>query len=202
MSDERLIDLYKDIHAHQTYGNTSVKNARYIRPAVKLLRPASILDYGCGQSPLVDRLELGYPVDIRRYDPAIPAFSEKPAGVYDLLINVDVLEHIREDDLDPVIAEMRSLCRNALIVVDTRPAKLILPNGENAHATIHPKAWWAERLGRYFPTLIPIRVARRGRAAFRTWERTRAEDAAFLRLRTGEELRHYGSRLRRLFGGT
>lgn len=205
MADEKLIQMYADIHAGEEYGNTSVKNARFIRPEIQLLKPASIIDYGCGQSRLLDELCLGYPADLRRYDPAIPAYSDKPSGVYDLLINVDVLEHIRDHDLDPIIEEMRSLCRNAILIIDTRPAELILPNGENAHATIKPKEWWAERLGRHFPHLVPIRVARRSRAAFRTWDRKPGDDLAFRRMRLAEDVKHYAARAKRrvsrLLGG-
>ncbi len=200
MTNKSLIDYYADIHAGRAYGNTSVRNGRFLRPDIKLLRPASIIDYGCGQSRLLDQLELDYPVETRRYDPAIPAFSKKPEGVFDLLINVDVLEHIPEPDLDPVIEEMRSLCRNAILIVDTIPAKLILPNGENAHATIKPKDWWAQKLGRHFPHLVPIKVARSWRAAFRTWDHTLEEEAAFRKMRRVEDLFYYRERVRYLAG--
>lgn len=198
MENGNLVDFYSDLHKSKSYGNTSVKALRFIRPDIRILAPRSILDYGCGQSTLLDELELGYAADLRRYDPAIPAYSEKPAGVFDLLLNVDVLEHIPDADLDAVIEEMRSLCRNALIIVDTAPAVLLLPNGENAHVSLHPKEWWAERLGRHFPKLVPIRAQRRTRAAFRTWDRTPAQDARFHAMRAGEQLRHFAGRLRRL----
>jgi hypothetical protein len=70
-----LIEQYRQIHASGCYGATSVKNPRFLRPEIRLLRPRSILDYDCGQSSLLDALDLGYPVDLLRYDPAIPAFA-------------------------------------------------------------------------------------------------------------------------------
>lgn len=200
MTNKSLIEYYADIHASRAYGNTSVRNGRFLRPDIKLLRPASIIDYGCGQSRLLDQLELDYPLEMRRYDPAIPAFSRKPEGVYDLLISIDVLEHIPEPDLDPVIEELRSLCRNAILIVDTIPARLILPNGENAHATVKPKDWWAGKLGRHFPHLVPIRTARSWRAAFRTWDHTPEEEAAFRKMRRSEDIAYYRGRVRYLAG--
>lgn len=194
MADEKLIKMYADIHATTEYGNSSVKNLRFLRPDIKLLKPKSVIDYGCGQSLLIDQLELPYPLEKRRYDPAIPAYSQKPSKVYDLLINVDVLEHIREDDLDPIIEEMRSLCRNAILIVDTVPARLVLPSGENAHATIRPKEWWREKLGRHFPHLIPIRVSRPWRAAFRTWDRPSEQDASFKWMRLLEDVNYVAGR--------
>jgi SAM-dependent methyltransferase len=199
MADDGLIRYYADIHKSKAYGNTSIKNARFIRPDIKLLGPKSVIDYGCGQSVLIDSLGLGPDIVKRRYDPAIAEYSAKPDGVFDLLLNIDVLEHIPEGDLDPVIEEMRSLCRNAILIVDTVPARLILPNGENAHAKIKPKEWWKEKLGRHFPLLVPIRAARSWRAAFRTWERPAEQDAAFSAMRRAEDMQYYRARAGQLF---
>src|SRR5262245_47467989 len=107
-----LIDQYRQIHAAGPYGNSSVKNLRFLRPEIALLKPRSILDYGCGQSSFLDELKLGYEAELLRYDPAIPEFSQKPTNRADLLVNIDVLEHIEETDLDDVIAELSSLSHN------------------------------------------------------------------------------------------
>jgi hypothetical protein len=196
-----LIEQYRQIHATRVYGDTSVKNLRFLRADIRLLKPASVLDYGCGQSRLLDELDLGYPVELIRYDPAIPAWAKKPDKRVDLLINVDVLEHIEEEDLDQVLAEMASLCRNALIIVDTKPAAAILPNGRNAHATIRPHAWWRERLLRHFPVLHPQATARRSRAGFRTWPRGRGQAVQYAVLRAADTARHYAGRLAAKMGG-
>lgn len=190
-----LIDEYKAIHASRIYGATSVKNLRFLRPEIRLLAPRSIIDYGCGRSSLLDELDLGYPVELVRYDPAIPEFATKPARPADLLINIDVLEHIEEADLDPVLAEMRGLCREAIIIVDTAPAKARLSDGRNAHVTLRPHAWWHAKLAKHFGSLDPIATVRRTRAGFRTWRRGGAETARYLALRAREDARHYGSRL-------
>jgi hypothetical protein len=189
-----LIAQYRHMHATSVYGDTSVKNLRFLRPEIKLLRPRSILDYGCGQSRLLDRLELGYPTELIRYDPAIPPYSRKPVRPADLLINVDVLEHIEERDLDDVISEMVSLCRHAIIIIDTKPASTILPDGRNAHVTIRPHAWWRERLSRHFPALYPQATARTSRAGFKTWPRTGRQTLKYFALRLGENARHYAQR--------
>src|SRR4051794_14502543 len=114
-----LIAQYRQLHASSGYGATSIKNLRFLRPEIQLLHPTSILDYGCGKSPLLDRLELGYPVELLRYDPAIPAIATPPDKPVDLLLNIDVLEHVPEADLDAVVGHMATLGRNAIIIVDT-----------------------------------------------------------------------------------
>jgi len=186
-----LIEQYRQIHASRVYGDTSVKNLRFLRADIKLLGPRSILDYGCGQSRLLEALRLGPGVELLRYDPAIPRFAHKPQRVVDLLISVDVLEHIEEQDLDTVLAEMAALARNAIIIVDTKPASAVLPDGRNAHVTVRPHAWWRQRLARHFPRLYPCATARRSRAGFRTWSRGSGQTLRYLGLRTADSARHY-----------
>jgi hypothetical protein len=191
----RLIEEYAQIHAREAYGNTSLKNLRLLRPEIRLLRPNSIVDYGCGQSRLLDRLDLGYPVDLYRYDPAIPAYASKPDVKADLLLNVDVLEHIEEADLDDILADMRSMCRDALIIVDTAPAKRSLPDGRNLHVTLKPHDWWRERIEKHFGPLEPAPTLRCARAGFKTWRRGPAENVRYHVLRALETARYYAKRV-------
>lgn len=195
--NQDLIEQYRQIHATTVYGDTSVKNLRFLRPEIRLLRPRSILDYGCGQSRLIDSLNLGYEVDLRRYDPAIPAYSQKPTGKADLLLNIDVLEHIEEEDLDAVIAEMRSMCHEAIIIVDTAPAVRTLADGRNAHVSLHPHAWWRQRLSRHFGPLESIPTVRRSRAGFRTWSRKPSDRLRYNLMRASETVAHISRRLQR-----
>jgi len=163
------IDQYRMLHARGAYGDRSVKKLRFIQPHLLIRRPKSLIDFGCGQSTLADNLNVPSLERVDRYDPAIPRYATPPAGVYDVLVNIDVLEHVPEPQLEPLLRQMRSLCRDALIVIDTVPATQILPNGENAHCTIHPAEWWKEKLQPIFGELHRIHVARSGRAAFITW---------------------------------
>jgi hypothetical protein len=194
---QKLIDQYRAIHATESYGNTSVKNLRFLRPEVELLRPRSVVDYGCGQSKLLEALGLAADVRLVRYDPAIPAFQERPRDVSDLLLNVDVLEHIEEGDIDDVLADMRSLCRNAIIIVDTAPAVRTLDDGRNAHVSLHPHAWWRDRISRHFGALEVVGTARRTRAGFKTWSHDRDQRRQYWRLRAAETARHLGAKLTR-----
>lgn len=189
--NEKLIRQYEKIHAERSYGNTSVRNLRFIRPDIKLLHPLSVIDYGCGQSDLVDQLNLGYAVETHRYDPAIPAFSKMPEKKVDLLLNVDVLEHIEEQDLDAVLSAMRAVCRNALIIVDLKEAALLLDDGRNAHVTIRPREWWEKKISQHFGKLYPVATARSSRAGFRTWERKGLEKIAYALLRVRYTLVYY-----------
>lgn len=66
-SDIDLIELYRQIHATRVYGDSSVKNIRYLRPEIAILKPRSILDYGCGRSALLEQLDFGYPIKRTRW---------------------------------------------------------------------------------------------------------------------------------------
>jgi len=192
-----LIEQYRQIHASSVYGAPAHRLLRFVRPQVLLLRPKSILDYGCGQSELLTALALGYPAELFWYDPAIPSIASPPATQVDLVLNTDVLEHIPEADLGNVVSHMASLGRDALIFVDTRPARTILPNGENAHCTVRSAEWWADFLRQFFPTLEPIRLLSRRRAVFRTWSLGPLDTIRFPFLRAAEEVKYIAYKRRR-----
>lgn len=189
MSDD-LIQQYRVIHSREAYGNTSVKNLPYLLPFVDELKPATIIDFGCGQSSLADELSRATGARATRYDPAIPQYSQKPQGVFDLLVNVDVLEHVPEEELEPIIAEMAAFAKNAIIVIDTGPAVLILPDGRNAHVTQRDQDWWAAMLGQHFPYLEPIRVRSKRRAAFKTWKSDESRALRHFTIYVREELKY------------
>ena len=173
MSDVKrtLIDEYSRFHDSGEYGRSGDGALATLLPHVLALKPASLVDYGCGRSNLAhlvaEKAKIG---TVATFDPAVPERGPKPDRISDLLINVDVLEHVPDEEIDAVVAEMASLGREALIIVDTRPAKAILSDGRNSHVSMHDEAWWLARLRRSFPTLRPIRVHRRGRVGFKTFD--------------------------------
>ena len=190
-----LIAYYQNTHAKRAYGTSSVKQLRMLRPWVSVADPASVIDYGCGQSAFLDLLGLPESVQQVRYDPGVPAFSTLPTQTFDLLTNIDVLEHVEETDLDTVLAEMRALCRRAIIVIDTRRAHHTLPDGRNAHVTLRSHAWWQDRLASHFPHVDPIATVRSTRAGFKTWASSPAEMSLYYAQRAKEAAAYYAKRL-------
>lgn len=167
---EELIAQYREIHAQKVYGRSSEVMVGYIqRPLDDLPKIRSVLDFGCGQSRLVDWIGAINGAKVYRYDPAIPEFAEMPVDKVDLVICTDVMEHIPEEDVSDILATIRSLSKHAFFNISVRSAKEILPNGENAHCTVQPPPWWRARLLEHFP------VARRSRSpdptavSFLTW---------------------------------
>ena len=137
----------------------------------------SILDYGAGQSTFIANLNL-IGLTIRdRYDPAIPAISTVPREKYDVILCTDVLEHLYEDEIDLVLKHISSLTDKAVLSADANDATTILPNGENAHATVQPIEWWVEKIRTVFP-IADFVSADQNRATIQTWRPTTSERIA------------------------
>lgn len=144
---------YDRIHASKEYGKSSEKMAHII----KTFRPAgatSILDYGAGQSNTANML--GNFNHIKQYDPSVEGRKDKPEGNYDWVICTDVLEHIPEEELDDVLADIFSYSKFILLVIATVPAGERLSTGENAHCTVQTPEWWDARLSKFTSVLNPV----------------------------------------------
>jgi hypothetical protein len=169
--DRSLIREYAHLHRTSHYGATAHKSLPYVLPHILALKPCSLVDYGCGQSNLAELLAAKASIStIARFDPALPEFAARPTHVFDVLVNVDVLEHIPEEEIDGVAADMSSMCRHAFLVIDTGPALTLLSDGRNAHVSQHEGQWWLRRLSTHFPHLRPVPIGRPRRVAFKTWD--------------------------------
>ena len=164
-----LVDSYRVMHAANTgYGATGVKRLPWLMPYIQNCEPWSAIDYGCGRSAVADQVSAVVGCPVTRYDPAIPEYASRPLGWHDLLISIDVLEHIEEADIDATLRDMASMAARAIIVVDTKLAATRLPDGRNAHVTLRTPQWWQAQIGRHYPRADRIWVWKRP-AAFITW---------------------------------
>jgi len=123
----------------------------------------TILDYGCGKakfhSILFNNKKVpGSPMDINitSYDPAVAQFSNKPTGQYDLVLCIDVMEHIQEDKVDEVLKDIFTYSNKIFLTITCYPAKQFLTNGKNAHYTVKDPDWWKEKLKPYDGSYIVI----------------------------------------------
>ena len=104
----------------------------------------TILDYGCGKATLSDALGPAYRV--ANYDPCIPGMDAAPTPA-DLVVCGDVMEHVEPEFVDAVLADVRRLTRvRAFFVIAQHEAKKVLADGRNAHLSVHPQSWWADKL--------------------------------------------------------
>jgi len=109
----------------------------------------SVLDYGCGKASL----SLHLPFTITSYDPAITKFAEEPEPA-DVVVCVDVMEHVEEPYVDVVLDHLKQLTRKVMLLhIALIPAKKQLPDGRNAHITLKPVEWWKEKIDTRFSML-------------------------------------------------
>jgi 2-polyprenyl-3-methyl-5-hydroxy-6-metoxy-1,4-benzoquinol methylase len=133
------------LHGSEAYGSRGF-NWGFLVAGMGLVEGCrSILDYGCGKGTLVRTLtEAG--LDCRGYDPAVARFA-KPPQPADLVVSVDVLEHIEPETLDAVLDHIGGLTRKILFVaISTIPAKRFLTDGRNAHLIVEGAEFWRPRL--------------------------------------------------------
>lgn len=146
---EKLIDYYKEIHQTSSFGATARNFALQIQFCLQELQPKRVLEYGCGKSDLIESCGQGLQWD--RFDPAIPEFSTRPDGTYDLIINTDVMEHIPPSDVNDVLADIRRYGDKVFFNISTRLAGKTLPDGTNAHCTVQSAEAWLEAIRKHFP---------------------------------------------------
>ena len=116
----------------------------------------SVLDFGCGKGQLKRYMaELDPAIRVVEFDPAIEGKTNLPeAASVDLVVSIDVLEHVEPDYISAILDTMRDLQPKAvLLVIGTAPALKQLADGRNAHLSIHPGAWWEAELESRFNTI-------------------------------------------------
>ena len=141
---EIYLDQAKLMHQNPKYwkGHMIKKYMPQIEEIIKEHKIDTILDYGCGKAQHHPEHWNAY-----KYDPAYPKYDKKPeAGrKFDLVVCIDVLEHIPQADLPRIIKEIFDYSdKYVFATAATNKAGKTLPNGMNAHATVQPEEWWIE----------------------------------------------------------
>lgn len=146
--------LQAGLHAQGNYGLAALQFAQPVAALLKLIGARSLLDYGCGSKrSLLQALTLPPGVSYEGYDPAIPAYAKEPSPA-ELVVCIDVLEHIELEYLDNVLDHLGRLCRPfGFFTIHTGPAGKFLADGRNAHLIQQGPAWWLPRLEQRFRIL-------------------------------------------------
>lgn len=127
--------------------------AWHLAPSIKTICAnngfKSILDYGCGKGTLSDSLK-DSDLDVAEYDPAIPGKDSEPTAA-DLVVCIDVMEHIEPECLEDVLKHISDLSLvAAYFIIDNGPANAVLSDGRNAHLIVENVEWWRSCLGQFF----------------------------------------------------
>lgn len=140
----------KKLHENNpVYGVSVMRHKKIIEDIYKSIEARSLLDYGCGKGLLAKNLDF----PIWEYDPAITG-KDKPPRPADLVVCVDVLEHIEPEYLESVLKDIaRCILKVGYFVINTGKSVKTLPDGRNTHLIQQGKEWWTETLSKYF--LVP-----------------------------------------------
>lgn len=131
------------LHRTRTWGADGGKHTEAVRQIIDEYQPKTILDYGCGENKLAESLT---PIRVSGYDPGVRERATMPKPC-DLVISTDVLEHVEPDKLDAVLDHIWRLTGVVgYFVISTRLANAKLPDGRNAHLSVHDGSWWLEKL--------------------------------------------------------
>ena len=143
---KQLVDLYyEQHHLPKSYmGKSLEEHIPAINHLINTYNCKTGLDYGAGKGACQGGLKF---LHIHSYDPGLKDKRELPDQPLDATICVDVMEHIPQDDVDWVIEEIINLSKKFVFFsISCVPAVKIMPNGENAHCTIHNPKWWLKKI--------------------------------------------------------
>jgi hypothetical protein len=144
---EEYISLNAKLHIqNRRFGYNAAKRKSIVKDLVGRYDAASVLDYGSGKGSLKEVMgEI-----VKNYDPAIPEFSRLPEPA-DLVVCLDVMEHIEPPFVDNVLDHIKALTlKAAYFIIVFHESKDILPDGRNAHVCIEGKRFWDEKLKERF----------------------------------------------------
>lgn len=135
------------LHAKGNYGTASLQFGEMVTKLLNKTGARSILDYGCGSMQnLTKVLRPDHEVDYLGYDPAVDEFAENNVPA-DLVVCIDVLEHIEPDLLDNVLDDLQRCTGHfAFLTVHTGPAVKTLSDGRNAHLIQESPTWWLSHI--------------------------------------------------------
>lgn len=126
------------------WANSGNRWAHIINFLCKSFYIETVLDYGSGTGSVEDRLIGG--ITYKEYDPCIKGKDKLPKSA-DLVLCMDVLEHIEPEYLTNVLSHINRLTKKiAFFVIATRKARIKLADGRNAHLIVKPSNWWIKKL--------------------------------------------------------
>lgn len=150
-----LSDAYRkqqeELHAKGNYGVTAQKYGALVSNLIDALEIDTVLDYGCGSNlSLRETLKPKRSIKYQAYDPGVPEYAGDPEAS-EMVVCVDVLEHIEPAFLDDVLDHLMEMTQVVLFAsIHTGPAGKTLSDGRNAHLIQQPMEWWLPRIWERF----------------------------------------------------
>jgi len=136
--------MLREAHAKEPkWGTSARKHKANVERLIEAIGARTLIDYGCGKGELFKTIRPNTSIQVIEYDPGIEGKDTRPAGSYDLLVCLDVMEHIEPDHLNEVMEHFKDLIgKFGFFVISNRYAKAVLPDGRNAHLIVENPVWW------------------------------------------------------------
>lgn len=152
---EKYREQLKQLHEeNKTFGvgNVTAKHYSKIAHLIKANKVESILDYGCGKGHFIQHFQDKFPeLKLYGFDVANDEYPTLPNAPVDMVVCLDVMEHVEFAMITNVLSEIRSRTRTLFVCsVANYPAGKSLPDGRNAHVTQLPFSQWFSMLSMYF----------------------------------------------------
>lgn len=146
-----LKELYKNMHKEGLFSGFSTLDFKdEIRNVCKKYQVCTMLDYGCGkgfQYKTFNPLDYWNLKKLYLYDIGVETYEKKPNEKFDMVITIDVLEHIHPNEIDNIIAEIDNYTNKVVFAsIATVPARKKFPDGTNVHLIVKPKKWWEDKI--------------------------------------------------------
>jgi hypothetical protein len=148
---EQYRQQQETLHETGAYGGMGEPYAPLVAEIINKMEVAHVLDYGCGSRlslprALSEKQLVKHPFKYQAYDPGVPKYAAPPVPA-ELVVCLDVLEHVEEESIDAVLDHLTTLTEAVgFFSIDTGPAKKTLPDGRNAHLLQRPPEWWLARI--------------------------------------------------------
>jgi len=179
------LNYYKDMHKYGYHlidgrkrdskdaydGKSTLAFAPIIKEIIKKENINNMIDYGCGkgnfysksfdlEGKLIPPLRKFWDIEIKLYDPCYEKYSKfEKDETFDLLICIDVLEHIPESDIEWILDRFFKISKKYIFInVACYEAIALLPDGENAHINIQKPIWWLNKLEKFLKNNKEIKV--------------------------------------------
>jgi 2-polyprenyl-3-methyl-5-hydroxy-6-metoxy-1,4-benzoquinol methylase len=153
-SKEYIAELNSLHQKSAIFGAGSVTKKHYskIEKIIEKGNLKTVLDYGCGKGDLIEHLNKVSPsVEVDGFDVANEKYADLKSRSYDLVVALDVLEHIEFGLLTNVLSEIRIRTNSIFFCsVANYPAAKILSDGRNAHLIQIPFGSWFSTLSCFF----------------------------------------------------
>ena len=143
------IEEQHKLHQDPGYGAGSHRYAHLLISIMHRHNCNSVLDYGAGKGTLAAEMRK-QGIVISEYDPCVPGKESAPEPA-DLVVCIDVMEHIEPACFDAVLGDLARLSRKMLFVdIATKFDKhRWLSDGRNSHQIVNEGKWWENQLNVY-----------------------------------------------------